>query len=89
MSDKKSGFWSWALTPRAGGHMLVFISILCAVLLVTGFVLPMPDTPFIADIPAGAALAAFFAALVAVVLSWPLRFLLRRRAGYYASGDDA
>ena len=89
MSENKSGFWSWALTARADRNMLVFIAILCALLLIAGFALPMPDMPFIADVPAGAALAAFFAALVAVVLSWPLRFLLRRRAGYYAPKDDA
>lgn len=88
MTDNKKSFWSWALTPKADAHMLWFIVGLCVLLLLAGLVVQTPDMPFISDIPFATAVSAFAAALVAVVLAWPLQFLLRRRAGYYA-GDEA
>jgi len=84
-----TGFWGWALTDKADAHMLTFIACLCGLLAVAGLLLPAPDMPFVSDIPFGAAVAAFAAALIAVVLAWPLHFVLRRRPGYYARKDDA
>jgi cyanate permease len=89
MSDKPNGFWGWALTEQADRNMLVFIVILCVLLGAAGLVFPSSGLPFISDIPFGAAVASFAAALVAVVATWPLRFLLRRRIGYYSGKDDS
>jgi len=88
MSDTPKGVWSWALGVHADRNMLVFILVLCAILAIAGFVFPSEGLPFISEIPMGAAIAAFGAALVAVVAAWPLRFLLRRRIGYYNEKDD-
>ncbi len=88
MSETPKGFWGWALGPNADRNMLIFIVVICALLTVAGFIVPAEGVPFISDIPMGAAVAAFGAALVAVVASWPLRFLLRRRIGYYSEKDD-
>jgi len=88
MSDTPKGFWSWALGPHADRNMLVFILVLCGLLAVAGFIVPSQGIPFISEIPMGAAVASFGAALVAVVAAWPLRFLLRRRMGYYNEKDD-
>lgn len=89
MSDKPKGFWGWALSKHADRNLLVFIAILCVLLANAGFIFPAEGMPFISDIPFGAAVASFAAALVAVVATWPLRFLLRRRIGYYGGKDDA
>ena len=89
MSETPKGFWGWALGPHADRNMLVFILVLCAILAVLGFVFPSTNFPFISEVPMGAAVASFGAALVAVVAAWPLRFLLRRRAGYYSGKDDS
>jgi|GEM_PF-6067118 len=88
MSDRPKGFWGWALTPQADRNMLVFIALLCIGLAIAGLLVPADGMPFISEIPLGAAVTAFIAALVAVVAAWPLRFLLRRRVGYYNEKDD-
>ena len=88
MSETPKGFWGWALVPHADRNMLVFISMLCIVLAIAGLLIPAEDVPFISQVPLAAAVSSFFAALVAVIAAWPLRFLLRRRAGYYSGKDD-
>lgn len=88
MSDTPKNFWSWVLSDNADRNLLVTIAVLCVVLAVAGLVFPSSAIPYLADIPMGTAIAAFTAALTAIVLSWPLRFLLRRRASYYAEPTD-
>lgn len=67
MSDKPEGFWGWALIKQSDRNMLIFIVILCVLLAAAGLALPSTGVPFISDIPFGAAVASFAAALVAVV----------------------
>ena len=89
MSDKPSGFWSWALTEKATQRMLGAVAVICLLLAVANLLVPAADVPYVVDLPLGAALPAFAAALIAVLLTWPLRMLLRRRSGYYTQKDDA
>jgi Zn-dependent protease with chaperone function len=89
MSDNPKGVWAWALKPGAEQRLLVAVAVICVVLAIANLLVPAAGVPFIADLPLGAAIPAFAAALVAVVLTWPLRMLLRRRASYYADKEDA
>ncbi len=82
MAEKKSTMWAWALRPDSGARALGLLGLACIILAVAGLVVPFGGI-LLSHVPLGPAIVGAGAALAAVILAWPLRFILRRRAGYY------
>jgi len=86
MSERRN-IWRFAGRRNASARALGLLVLACVALAGVGLLLPGPGLPYLGSMPLGPALAGAAAAAIALVLSWPLRLLLRRRPGYY--GDRA
>lgn len=88
MADRQNGMWRFATRPGAGARGLGLLVLACIALGGAGLLVPTEAVPYFGATPFAPALAGAAAAGIAIALAWPLRFLLRRRPGYYGENGD-
>ena len=83
MADRQVNMWRFATSKGAGARALGLILLICIALAGAGLLIPMAGVAYFGAMPFAPALAGAAAAVIALILAWPLRFLLRRRPEYY------